>query len=115
MLDISQGAVCGVDIVVWPEVTTIVDLRAPDRSVPGRIMVVSRPSRPDGVALVEVDTTLAVQTNPSESVFRLQIGPPRPGNVVQVANHLSAEVDQQGGLVALWLTEVPPFTAFDDM
>jgi hypothetical protein len=115
VLDISQGAVCGVDIVIWPEVTTVADLRVPDRSAPGRVVVVSRPSRPEGVALVEVDTTLAVQTNPSESIFRLQIGPMRPVNIVQVANHLCAEVDHQGGLAGLWLTGVPPFTAFDEV
>ena len=73
----------------------------------------SRPSRP-GVASVEVDTTLSVETNPAESVFHLRIGPRRPVEVVRVADNFYVEVDQQGGLAGFWLTNVPPFTAFED-
>src|SRR4029078_11200940 len=31
VLDVQQGVVCGVDVVVWPEVVTVADLRGPDK------------------------------------------------------------------------------------
>jgi hypothetical protein len=114
VLDVNQGVICGVDVVVWPEVTTIADLQGPnkDKVSAGRVVIPSRPSRP-GVASVEVDTTLSVQTNPSESVFHLQIGPTRAVQVVQVATNFYAEIDADDELAGFWLTGVPPFTAFD--
>jgi hypothetical protein len=112
VLDVNGGVVCGIDIVVWPEVTTVADLRVPGQPAPGRVVIPSRPSRP-GVTSLEIDTTLSVQTNGSESVFHLQIGPNRPVKAVQVANNFCVEVDAEGELAGFWLTGVPPFTAFD--
>ena len=102
VLDVNNGVICGLDVVVWPEVTTSPSLQVP-----------ARPSRP-GVASVEVDTTLSVETNGSESVFHLRIGPRRSVEVVRVADNFYVEVDQQGGLGGFWLANVPPFTAFED-
>jgi len=113
VLDVNNGVICGLDVVVWPEVTTVPDLRVPAQSAEGRVVVPSRPSRP-GVASVEVDTTLTVQTNPAESVFHLRIGPRRPAELVHVANNFFIEVDQNGGLAGFWMSNVPPFTAFED-
>ena len=116
VLDVNQGVICGVDVVVWPEVATVADLRGPDKDATsaGRAIIPSRPSRP-GVASVEVDTTLSVQTNPSESVFHLQIGPTRSVQAVQVATNFFVEIDADGELAGFWLTGVPPFTAFDQV
>ena len=75
-------------------------------------MLPARPSRP-GVASVEVDTTLSVQTNHNESVFHLQIGPRRSVEGVRAADNFFIEVDQQGGLAGFWLTNVPPFAPLD--
>jgi hypothetical protein len=113
VLDVNQGVVCGIDIVVWPEVTTVADLRAPESAAAGRVVIPSRPSRP-GVASVEVDTMLSVQTNPSESVFHVQIGPNRSVKAVRVASNFYVEIDHDGELAGFWLTAVPPFTAFDE-
>ena len=79
----------------------------------GRVVVPSRPSRP-GVTSVEVDTTLSVQTNPAESIFHLRIGVRRQVEVVRVADNFHIEVDQNGGLAGFWMSNVPPFTAFED-
>ena len=88
-------------------------LQVPARLTDGRVVLPSRPSRP-GVASMEVDTTLSVETNGAESVFHLRIGPRREVEVVRVADNFYVEVDQQGGLAGFWLTNVPPFTAFED-
>jgi hypothetical protein len=113
VLDVNSGVICGVDVVVWPEVTTLADLRVPTQLTDGRVVLPARPSRP-GVASVEVDTTLSVQTNSSESVFHLRIGARRPVEVVRVADNFYVEVDGQGSLAGFWMSNVPPFTAFED-
>jgi hypothetical protein len=66
------------------------------------------------VASVEVDTSLSVETNAAESTFHLLIGPRRPAEVVRAADNFYVEVDQQGGLAGFWMTNVPPFTAFEE-
>ena len=113
VLDVNNGVICGLDVVVWPEVTTAATLQIPAQLTDGRVVLPARPSRP-GVASVEVDTTLSVETNSAESVFHLRIGARRPVEVVRVADNFYVEVDQQGGLAGFWLANVPPFTAFED-
>ena len=113
VLDVNNGVICGLDVVVWPEVATSPSLRVPERLTDGRVVLPARPSRP-GVASVEVDTTLSVETNGAESLFHLRIGPRRAVEVVRVADNFYVEVDQQGGLAGFWLANVPPFTAFED-
>jgi hypothetical protein len=113
VLDVNNGVICGLDVVVWPEVTTGANLQIPARLTDGRVVLPSRPSRP-GVASMEVDTTLSVETNTAESLFHLRIGPRRPVEVVRVADNFYVEVDQQGALAGFWLANVPPFTAFED-
>jgi hypothetical protein len=113
VLDVSNGVICGLDVVVWPEVITVSDLQVPAKLTDGRVVLPSRPSRP-GVASVEVDTTLSVQTNGTESVFHLQIGPRRPVEGVRTADNFYIEVDHEGGLAGFWLTNVPAFQGLDD-
>ena len=113
VLDVNNGVICGLDVVVWPEVTTGPNLEVPAKLTDGRVVLPSRPSRP-GVASLEVDTTLSVQTNSTESVFHLQIGPKRAVECVRAADNFYVEVDQQGGLAGFWLTNVPPFTAMEE-
>jgi len=100
-------------VVVWPEVTAVPDLQVPAKLTEGRVILPARPSRPE-VASVEVDTTLSVRTNSSESVFHLQIGPRRPVEGVRTADNFYVEVDHKGGLAGFWLTNVPPFTALEE-
>ena len=57
---------------------------------------------------------LSVETNASESVFHLSIGVRRPVEVVRAADNFYIEVDQQGGLAGFWMTNVPPFSSFEE-
>ena len=113
VLDVNNGVICGLDMVVWPEVTTGPNLQVPTKLTDGRVVLPSRPSRP-GVASLEIDTTLSVQTNSTESVFHLQIGPKRQVECVRTADNFYVEVDPQGGLAGFWLTNVPPFVAAEE-
>ncbi len=62
VLDVNNGVICGIDVVVWPEVSTRSDIQVPARLTDGRVVLPSGGSRA-AVASVEVDTTLSVETN----------------------------------------------------
>ena len=78
MLDVNSGVLCGIDIVVWPEVTPIAGLAAPVEARHGQVVVPSRTAK-RGVAAIEFDTTLTVSADPAESVYHVRIGTRRPG------------------------------------
>jgi hypothetical protein len=113
VVDVNNGVICGLDMVVWPEVATVSELRVPAQLTTGRVVLPSNPGR-TSISSVEVDTTLSVRTNAAESVFHVRIGAKRAVEVVQVADSFYVEVDQQGGLAGFWMTNVPPFTAFEE-
>jgi hypothetical protein len=109
VLDVSGGALRGLDVVTWPDdVHTVEPLAAPASDKDGQVVFPSRQSQP-GVAAVEVDTALTVDRNQSESVFHIRVGRSRPTSVVRVGDHLLVEVDKQSRLAGLWLLDVPPF------
>jgi len=112
VLDVASGVICGLDVVVWPDVRTVPDLRAPAHLTDGRVVVVQRAG--ESIESLEVDTSLAVDASPDESTFHFCIGTPRPVEVVRVADRLSIEVDHDGRLAGLWLTGVPPFPDLED-
>jgi hypothetical protein len=112
VLDVNSGVVCGIDVVVWPEVSTRSDIQVPGRLTDGRV-VLAGGSR-TAVSSVEVDTSLSVETNATESVFHLLIGPRRSVEVVRAADNFYIEVDRQGGLAGFWMTNVPPFSSFEE-
>lgn len=113
VVEVSDGVICGLDMVVWPDVVTRRGLAMPTQLVDGRVVVARRPSRP-GIAAVEVDTTLSVLTDPGEAVFHLRVGEDRPVEVVRIADHLHVEVDGDGFVAGFWLTGVPAFPELDD-
>jgi hypothetical protein len=113
VLDVNGGVLCGIDVVVWPEVSTRSEIQVPGRLTDGRVVLASAGSR-SGVASVEVDTSLSVETNGSESVFHLLIGPRRPVEVVRAADNFYVEVDRHGGVAGFWMTNVPPFSSFQE-
>jgi hypothetical protein len=110
LLDVMGGAICGVEVVVWPDVRTTPALVPPTGVAEGDVMLPTRRSQPS-VAAVEVDTALTIETNSSESVFHVRVGPLRHASVVRVADGLLVEVDEQDELAGLWLLDVPPFPA----
>jgi len=110
LLDVVGGAIHGVEVVVWPDVRTAAALAPPPEVENGDVMLPTRRSQPS-VAAVEVDTALTIETNPSESLFHVRLGPPRATRAVRVADGLLVEVDEQDELAGLWLLDVPPFPA----
>jgi hypothetical protein len=103
VLDVVNGEVCGLDIVIWPDVDTVTGLRPPGPQVAGRVTL------PPADAPRQIEEPLAVTVDGLEQTFHLRIGPERPVTVVQVADHLLIEVDASDQLAGFWLTGVPPF------
>jgi hypothetical protein len=113
VVEVSDGIICGLDVVVWPDVSTQPGLTVPAQLTDGRVVVARRPSRP-GISAVEVDTTLSVRTDPTETVFHLRVGDERPVELVRIADHLHVEVDGEGFVAGFWLTGVPAFPDFEE-
>jgi hypothetical protein len=110
LLDVAGGGICGVEVVVWPDVRTAAMLAPPAEIADGDVFLPTRRSQPS-VAAVEVDTALVIETNAAESMFHVRLGPPRHGRAVRVADGLLVEVDDQEEIAGLWLLDVPPFPA----
>jgi len=108
LLDVADGAIRGVEVVVWPDVRTVASLAPPADPADGDVVLPERKAHEE-VAAVEVDTPLTIETNAAESVFRVRLGPSRRARAVRVADGLLVEVDEHGELAGLWLTGVPPF------
>jgi hypothetical protein len=103
VLDVVGGELCGLDIVIWPDVQTVGDLRPPAPQVAGKITL------PPSAEPRQEEEPMTVTVDSLEQTFHLRIGPDRPIEVVQVADHLLIEVDAESRLAGFWLTGVPPF------
>ena len=114
VLDVSHGVICGIDIVVWPEVTVAAGLRIPDSPSAGRGVMVGGTGRPE-IASIEIDIALVMRVDPTETLYHLQVGPPRPVKVVQIASLWYLDIDVSGRLAGFWFAGVPQLTAFDDV
>jgi hypothetical protein len=106
VLDVVAGEICGLDIVIWPDVETVSGLQAPAPMMAGRVTL---PAANGGGQPREIETALAVEMDPREQTFHLRLGPDRQVTVVQVADHLLIEVDDTDHLAGFWMTGVPPF------
>lgn len=107
VLDVAGGVLCGLDVVVWPEVTVLAGLAAPVETRLGQVIIPSRTAR-RGIATLEYDTTLSVSSDPSGIVSHVRIGTRRPVEPVRVAIGLQVEVDASQRLAGFWLEQVPP-------
>jgi hypothetical protein len=103
VLDVIGGELCGLDIVIWPDVETVPSLDTPAHPEPGRVLL------PADLGARQEEEELAMRVDGPERTFHLRVGPDRPATVVQVADHLLVEVDAEGSLAGFWLTGVPPF------
>jgi hypothetical protein len=112
VLDLADGAVVGVDVVVWPEVETTAQLALPDASRAARLVLATpRPLR--GASAFEVEAPLALRANVAESLYHLRVGEAPVAQVVRVAGGLLVELDDQRRIAGCWLVDVPPFPSLD--
>lgn len=107
VIDVAGGVLCGLDIVVWPEVTTMAGLAAPVEARSGQVVVPSRAAK-RGTSALEFDATLTASADPGERVYHLRIGTRRPVEPIRVADGFLVEVDAAQRLAGFWLEGVPP-------
>jgi hypothetical protein len=112
VIDIAEGAVAGIDVVVWPEVTSARGLVPPPNAESGRVVL--RGPRADRMTSVEIESVLTMRTNAGESTYHLRLGDAVTSQVVRVADQLLVELDDADALVGCWLLGVPPFPSLDD-
>jgi hypothetical protein len=107
VLDVAGGVLCGLDIVVWPEVTTMAGLAAPVEARSGQVVVPSRAAK-RGTSALEFDATLTASADPGERVYHVRIGTRRPVEPIRIADRFLVEVDASQRLAGFWLEDVPP-------
>ena len=107
LLDISGGVLCGVDMVVWPEVTPLPGLAAPVEARVAQVVIPGRSPRRRAAAM-EFDTTISMAADPNGRVYHLRVGTRRPVEPIRVADRLLVEVDAAHRFAGLWLDGVPP-------
>lgn len=108
VLDLEDGQIRGLEVVVWPSVARNPSLRPP---APVRDALVRLPSgpRPAAVTSVEVETPMAAESDADERIFHFRLGIHRECTAVRVASDLLLEVDAANHVAGLWLLNVPPF------
>lgn len=107
VLDVVGGVLCGIDLVVWPEIAHLPGLAAPVEARPCQLVIPSRVAR-RGTSALEFDTTISVSADPAERTFHVRIGTRRPVEPVRIADRLVVEVDAVERLAGFWLEDVPP-------
>jgi hypothetical protein len=108
LLEVEHGVMCGVEVVVWPEVEER-SLVVPHDAEPVRLTVPGRPSQPGTIGALEIDVEFVAEVTPDESTFHMQVGARRQGRTLQIADNLILELDTQDEIKGLWLLNVPPF------
>jgi hypothetical protein len=106
VLETVDGVLCGVEVVVWPDVERAARLASPHDAVPGRVRLVP-PAGASG-AVVEVETRITAAALPSEVLIHLSLGAPRARSV-QIASNVVVDLDAEDGLAGLWLQDLPLF------
>lgn len=107
VLDVAGGVLCGLDIVVWPEVITLAGLASSVEARAGQVVVPSRAAK-RGASSLEFDTTLTASADADERVFHLRIGTRRAVEQIRIADKFLVEVDAAQRLAGFWLEDVPP-------
>ena len=110
IFDVSSGRIAGVEVAVWPDVRTVEGLVAPSTPTDGRVSIPARRSQP-GVAAIEVETRLTVESDAAEQTIHFRIGGVRPTRAVRLANDLLLDIDDREQVAGVWFLNVPPFPA----
>jgi hypothetical protein len=103
-LETVSGVLCGIEIVVWPDVDEPARLLPPYDAAPGRVVLEPADKRAKGV--IEIETPISASAK--EDVVHLILAPAR-ARTVRVATNVLADLDSAGHLTGLWLVDVPPY------
>jgi hypothetical protein len=108
ILDVQHGCLEGIEVAVWPDVTRVPTLELPENIDTGHLRV-SAEQPEDGVALLQVDTTLVAESDVHEQTVHFTIGSKRPGRTLRVARDVLVDLGDQCAILGIWLLNVPRF------
>jgi hypothetical protein len=106
ILDLTGGAVHGVEVAVWPEVRKRSALAPPSEVTEGRIVF---GSSGNGVTSIEMNTALAAEADETERTIHFRVGALRQAKTVRIARDILIDVDGRDRIAGVWLLSVPPF------
>jgi hypothetical protein len=113
-LDFAEGALRGIEVVVWPTVQSRDGIEVPEATSAARLLVPRRLAQL-GVAVVEIDVRVEAETCSDESIVHLRVGSGTPSRTVRLAGNLLADIDRAGELAGFWLLDVPAFPPAREM
>lgn len=103
LLEVLGGVLCGVEVVVWPELARPGKLVAPHDAAPARVVL---PALGCGGGVQEVASPVAADVTPEESLIHLRFG--QRARTVRAAANFLVDIDAHGRVSGLWLLDVPP-------
>ena len=103
-LETVSGVLCGIEVVVWPEVDEPARLVPPHDAAPGRVIL--EPPDRNAKGLIEIETPISASAR--EDVVHFVFAPAR-ARTVRVAENVLADLDSAGHLTGVWLVDVPPY------
>ena len=107
ILDLQGGRINAVEVAVWPDVHRRQDLQPPD-AVEDASVSLRTDGGAQGVAAVEVQTSVVAALNPVDRVYHFRLGPRRQSRTVRLARDILLDIDRDSRLAGLWLLNVPP-------
>jgi len=106
LLEVVGGVLCGVEVVVWPELARRAGLVAPHDAPPARVVLTGLGST---AGVLERETPIAADVTLQESLIHLRFH--QVARTVKVAENFLVDLDARGGVGGLWLLHVPPLPA----
>ncbi len=110
--DITRGLLCGLDMVVWPDVEVDAAVRLPDDLPDGTLVLAT--DEDDAIPALDVDGEILVLASVDESLYHVQLGTAIVARRLRLADQLCVELDAHGALAGFWLIGVPPYVPPDD-
>jgi hypothetical protein len=107
VLETVGGTLCGIEVVVWPDVERAPSLVAPHDAPAARVGLT--PPKHAKVGVVEIETAISAAAPQSETLIHLSLGAPRTRSV-RLAENVIVDLDAEGRLAGLWLQNLPLFT-----
>lgn len=107
-LNLVNGLLTGIEIVVWPQGEIVDELSTPSAARNGQLKV-DLSGHGNTAAVVELDGPLSCLRTADESRVHLSFQREVSTEVVALAHNLMADVDDRDRLAGLWLVDVPPF------
>lgn len=105
VLETVGGTLCGIEVVVWPDVergTLVVPHDAPV----ARLAIAAPNGEQAGV--IELEAPIAAAANAAETIVHLRVGGARARSV-RIAENVVADLDADGRLAGFWLHDLPLF------